>query len=146
VPEDSECPPAAAAIDLQLWLDLRFKNFQMLVDAPRSHAAQFAVNQRQVGENGQGKSYQHDAEHVEPVRENNGSLRPSSTAVTRRTRLDSSRQPKALAQLLLNFIHLVMVGFMIVAQQCKTPWRISTRSSLDRVRPFFFGVASCRRR
>jgi len=39
VPEDSEGPPTAAAIDLQLWLDLRFKDFQMLVDAARSHAA-----------------------------------------------------------------------------------------------------------
>ena len=67
MPEDSECPPAAAAIDLQLWLDLRFEDFQMHMDAARSHATQFAINQCQVGENGQGKSYKHDAECVKPA-------------------------------------------------------------------------------
>src|SRR5260370_32678859 len=70
VPQDSESSPAAAAIDFQLWLDLRFEDFQVLMDAAGSHAAEFAVNQGQVGENGKVETYQHTAQSVALVRDN----------------------------------------------------------------------------
>jgi len=47
-------PPAAAAIDLLL-ADLRFKDFQVFVDAARVMRPSFAVNQRQVEKMGRVK-------------------------------------------------------------------------------------------
>jgi hypothetical protein len=56
--ENTKRAAAALPLDLQLRFDFRFKDFQMFVDAARGHAAQFAVDQRQVGKNGQRQSHQ----------------------------------------------------------------------------------------
>jgi hypothetical protein len=53
--EDAKRPATTAAIDVQLALDFGFEYFQVLVDAAGSHAAEFTVNQREVGKNGQAK-------------------------------------------------------------------------------------------
>jgi hypothetical protein len=65
--EDAKRAAAALAPDFQFRFDFRFKNFQMLVDAARGHAAELAVNQSQVGKNRQGKAYQHDTQRIEPA-------------------------------------------------------------------------------
>ena len=89
VPDDPKRASAALAVDLEFWLDLRFKDFQMLVNAARRHAAQFAVNQGQVGENRQGKTDQHNAQGVEPTQVNHVS--PSRFRSLRSTRSISPR-------------------------------------------------------
>src|SRR5258708_31303447 len=57
VSEDSESPAAAPAIDFQLWLDLRFEDFQVLMHPAGGHAAAFAVNQSPVIQHRQGEPY-----------------------------------------------------------------------------------------
>ena len=51
--EDSKRAAAALPPDSQLRFDFRFENIQMFVDAAGGHAAEFAVDQSQVGKNGQ---------------------------------------------------------------------------------------------
>jgi hypothetical protein len=65
--QNAEGAPAAAPVNFQLGLDLRFENVEMPVDAASGHAAQFAVDQRQVGKNRQRKSDKNDTECIEPA-------------------------------------------------------------------------------
>src|SRR5882762_6609516 len=65
--EDAKRAPAAFPVDFEFWLDFRFKYFQMFVDPACGHAAQFAVNQSQVGKNRQGKTYQRNTQRVKPA-------------------------------------------------------------------------------
>ena len=65
--QDTKRPSAAAAIDSQFCFNFRFENIQVLVDAARAHAPQFAIDQSQIGKNGQGKPHQHDTQRVEPA-------------------------------------------------------------------------------
>ena len=62
--EDAEGAAAATPVDFQLWFDFRFEDVQMFVNAAGGHAPQLAVNQCQVGENGQREAHQHDTEEV----------------------------------------------------------------------------------
>ena len=65
--EDAEGAAAATPVDFQLWFDFRFEDVQMFVNAAGGHAPQLAVNQCQVGENGQREAHQHDTERVNPA-------------------------------------------------------------------------------
>jgi hypothetical protein len=65
--EDAKRSGAAPAGDSQLWFDFRFEDIQVFVNAARAHAPQFAVNQCQVGKNGQRETHQHDTERVDPA-------------------------------------------------------------------------------
>jgi len=56
MPEDAKGAASALPLDFQLRFNFRFENLQMFVDAARGHAAQFSVDQSEVGKNGQRQS------------------------------------------------------------------------------------------
>ena len=64
--EDTERAAAAAAIDFELWLDFGFEDFEVRVDAAGGHAAEFAIDQRQIGKDRQAQGEQHRADCVRP--------------------------------------------------------------------------------
>ena len=99
MPEDTECAAAAAAIDFEFRLDFRFKNFQVFVDAPRGHAAEFAVDQRQVGKDRQ----------AQRQNQQRAECRSTATSDFTQSQLRRSRSSTAL--------HLAAVGLVIVSQQ-----------------------------
>jgi hypothetical protein len=55
VAQDTKRPASAAAIDVQFGLDFGFEYFEVFVDAAGGHAAEFSINQGEVGKNGQAK-------------------------------------------------------------------------------------------
>src|SRR5216684_4393014 len=67
VAEDAERAPAALAPDFQLRFDFRLEDVQVFVNAPGGHAAKFAVDQSEVGKDGQRQSHQDDTQRVEPA-------------------------------------------------------------------------------
>jgi len=58
--EDAERAPTALAPDFQLRLDFCLEDVQVFVDAAGGHAAEFAVDQSEVGKDGQRQSHQDD--------------------------------------------------------------------------------------
>ena len=77
VAEDAERAAAAAAIDFELGLDFVFKDFEVRVNAASSHAAEFAVDQREIRKNGQPEREQDGADGVGPEKEFHGHERPN---------------------------------------------------------------------
>src|SRR5262249_42478658 len=66
MPENPEGSPAALAVDVQLWLDLRFEYVQVLVDAPGCYPPELAIDQRQIGKDGQAQCQERDADPKRP--------------------------------------------------------------------------------
>jgi len=66
VAEDTKCAARATAIDFQLGFDFGFKNVEMLVNGTSGHAAEFAINEREVGKDRQKERKENNADDVKP--------------------------------------------------------------------------------
>ncbi len=66
VAENAERAAAAAAVNFELRLDFVFKNVEMFMDSAGGHTAEFAVNQREIGKDGQPEREEDGADCIGP--------------------------------------------------------------------------------